>query len=106
MLFFLTIPIALFALGEMNFQALIGDSFFVFMYYYVSRYIQKSIKNESLLTTERFINERLEDLVAMRTKDLRASYDKMERLAVTDTLSALYNRRYFLDKLKTSKQVL
>ena len=99
MLFFLTIPIALFALGEMNFQALIGDSFFVFMYYYVSRYIQKSIKNESLLATERFINERLEDLVAMRTKDLRASYDKMERLAVTDTLSALYNRRYFLDKL-------
>lgn len=99
LLLFLTIPLTMFAMGELYYQALISGGFFVIMYYYMSRYIQNSIRIESMLATERYVNERLEDLVGMRTKDLKASYVKMERLAVTDTLSALYNRRYFIDKL-------
>ncbi len=37
----------------------------------------------------------LEDAVTQRTKELKAAYDQMEHLSLTDTLTSLFNRRYF-----------
>lgn len=37
----------------------------------------------------------LEQAVALRTRELKEAYDKMEKLSLTDTLTSLFNRRYF-----------
>lgn len=37
----------------------------------------------------------LEEAVTQRTMELKAAYDQMEKLSLTDALTSLYNRRYF-----------
>ncbi len=100
LLYFTSIPIILTLIGILNVKALIIIGFFITFYFVISGKIQTAIQTEALLTTERVINERLEDLVSKRTIDLKASKEEFEQLAIRDTLSSLYNRRYFLDKLE------
>ncbi len=99
LLYFTLLPITLVLIGILNFNALFIIGFFISFYFVVSKKIQTAIHTEALLTTERVINERLEDLVSKRTFDLKTSKEEFEQLAIRDTLSSLYNRRYFLDKL-------
>lgn len=99
LIYFILIPITLSLLGIMHAKALFIIGFFITFYFIISGKIQTAIHTEALLTTERVINERLEDLVSKRTFDLKTSKEKFEQLAIRDTLSSLYNRRYFLDKL-------
>ncbi len=49
------------------------------------------------------INKRneLEVLVRLRTKELQDAHLEMEKLSITDSLTGLYNRRYFQDRMKT-----
>ncbi len=45
-------------------------------------------------------SERLEEMVAEKTIELRAKNDRLRRLAVTDELTGCYNRRYFFERLR------
>jgi diguanylate cyclase (GGDEF)-like protein len=101
LIYFICIPVILSLIGILNIKALFIIAFFIIFYFVISGKIQTAIHTEALLTTEKVINERLEDLVSKRTIDLKASKEEFEQLAIHDTLSSLYNRRYFLDKLDT-----
>lgn len=46
------------------------------------------------------INERLEMEVALRTQELRAAVAELERMALRDGLTGLYNHRYFQEALE------
>lgn len=63
--------------------------FLVFFYWASCRYIQLSIENERLLEREKCNNERLEQRVAEQVAELTFLMNQ-------DTLTTLFNRRYFL----------
>lgn len=67
-------------------------AFFIFFYKAVIKYVQLSIENEKLLKLEISNNEILERRVAEQVKELAF-------LANQDTLTSLYNRRYFMNDL-------
>ncbi len=67
----------------------------VFLYFAFSKYVQLSIENEKLLKIELLNNEILELRVAEQVKELKY-------LANQDTLTSLYNRRYFMSDLDES----
>ncbi len=48
--------------------------------------------------TIRELNENLEEKVRERTRELEEAYRKVERLSVTDALTGMYNRRYFMEQ--------
>lgn len=99
LLYLLAFPLILSLSGIMKWQALLLIAFFMGAYYYISNHSQTAIKTESQLMTERLINEKLEEIVNARTKALQESYRKLEKIAMTDMLSDLYNRRYLIGKL-------
>lgn len=79
---------------EINFG--IGDIvlfvFLIIFYKYSCNYIQVSIENERLLKNEQYNNEILEQRVAEQVRELAF-------LANQDTLTSLFNRRYFISCL-------
>jgi len=72
------------------FQALIV--FFVLIL--VSFFFRNRIRN---LTKRK---EALERIVEERSRQLKEAYQELEKLSVTDTLTGLHNRRYFLDRVQ------
>ncbi len=93
------IPLWMFMEGLLNLEVILIILFFMTAYYTVSKHIQLAIQNESLLMSEKLINEKLEGLVEIRTNDLRKSYAALEKQAITDALGGLYNRKYIIDKM-------
>ena len=69
-------------------------------YLFSSKYIQISIKAEYLLKKEKNMNENLEKILEERTLDLRNANKILEDISNKDSLTGLYNRRYFLKTLK------
>ena len=67
----------------------------IFLYITFTKYVQLSIEKEKLLKTLTLSNENLEQRVAEQVKEL--TY-----LANQDTLTSLYNRRYFMGWLEES----
>jgi diguanylate cyclase (GGDEF)-like protein len=41
----------------------------------------------------------LESLVLLRTKELKEAYNEVEKLSITDALTGLYNRHFFISKI-------
>lgn len=77
------------------------------VYMGLNSYIQNAIKNEALLKKELQLNTTLESLIAERTQELHQANDELlkknkelHHLSNTDTLTNLYNRRYFLVDLE------
>lgn len=99
LLVLLLFPIVLIYLGLLKWFAMLFILFFLGAYYYISIQTQKTISTEGQLMTERLMNEKLEEIVNTRTKALQESYRKLEKIAMTDMLSDLYNRRYLIGKL-------
>lgn len=73
--------------------------------YIMSKMIQKrfikyaemiEIKNNELST----LNLELENIIDVRTAELHEAYEKMEKIAVTDALTHIYNRYFFNDALQ------
>lgn len=54
------------------------------------------IKNKELTN----LNSRLEKIVKERTAELNEAYEKMEKIALTDTLTNIFNRYYFNSALQ------
>lgn len=57
-------------------------------------------KNEMLTTELVTMNQTLEEKVMERTKELQEKNEELFRLATTDGLTGIMNRRYFLDQVK------
>lgn len=64
-----------------------------------SSYVQVSIKNQELLNKEIEINQELEIRIADRTRELTEKNRELDFLSKQDTVTNLYNRRYFINKL-------
>jgi diguanylate cyclase (GGDEF)-like protein len=73
--------------------------------YLISKMIQKrfikyaemiEVKNNELST----LNLGLESIIDERTAELHEAYEKMEKIAVTDALTHIYNRYFFNDALQ------
>ena len=69
-------------------------------------YIQRAVRNKTLLHQEIGINKKLEQLVAEQTEDLRSANEELRRrneelnyVNLHDSLTGLHNRTYFLGKL-------
>jgi len=84
--------------GVILFVSLIGS-------YIISNSIRKRFmdysrtietKNKELMT----LNYGLENIVKERTAELNEAYEKMEKIALTDTLTGIYNRYYFNSALQ------
>lgn len=79
--------------------------FSLFVSYMVSKLLKRKFaeysqtieaKNSELME----LNHSLEDLVEERTNDLNNAYERMKKIAVTDTLTKIFNRYFFNDALK------
>ncbi|WP_169907679.1 sensor domain-containing diguanylate cyclase [Priestia abyssalis] len=64
------------------------------------RYSQLFGKNEMLTAELVKMNHTLEEKVIERTKELQEKNEELFRLATTDGLTGMLNRRYFLDRVK------
>ena len=87
-------------------EFLIFTTLFV-VYLASNAYIQSTVKTAELLKKEMELNTELESLVSERTQKLREANRKLlaknrelSYLSNTDTLTNLYNRRYFLSLLE------
>jgi len=66
----------------------------------VSHFIQSSFLNAQLLDREKSINLDLERKIAERTKELVEKNTQLDFLSNKDTVTNLYNRRYFLQEME------
>lgn len=96
--FMIFTPIVFYILGRIKYTYLIVFGLVLFIYLLLSHYVQRSLLTEILYYKERELKDKLEKMVAERTRDLKASRDALEKRAITDTLTGLYNRDYFYIK--------
>lgn len=103
---FLAFPIAIVLIKHTNNLALLYYIMIIFTHRILSFYIQASAKAEQLLKKEKEINSILEHKIKERTKEisdknleLEMKNKELDYLSNKDTLTNLYNRRYFLDSL-------
>ncbi|MDO9305367.1 MAG: cache domain-containing protein [Sulfuricurvum sp.] len=92
-------------LGNMLLLSSIILFFSFIISYFMSKMIQKrfikyaemiEVKNNELST----LNLGLENIIDERTAELHEAYEKMEKIAVTDALTHIYNRYFFNDALQ------
>jgi diguanylate cyclase (GGDEF)-like protein len=72
----------------------------IVIYELTTVYIQASIRNQQLLKKEQGLNLELERRIAERTKELEETNKQLFSLSNQDTVTNLYNRRYFLHELE------
>lgn len=68
----------------------------------VSHFIQSSFLHAQLLNREKSINLDLEKKIAERTKELMEKNAQLDFLSNRDTVTNLYNRRYFLQEMENN----
>jgi diguanylate cyclase (GGDEF)-like protein len=95
----LIIPVFFYMTGNFPPKVLGYLLILVLIYQIIAAYIQGALKNEYLLKKEKQMNEKLEDLITIRTKDLVAANRALDELVKADSVTGLYNRRYFLEEL-------
>lgn len=79
------------------------------IYVGLNAYFQAAINNEAMLKKELQLNHELETIVADRTQqllsanmELHQKNQELHQLSSTDTLTKLFNRRYFLEDLENN----
>lgn len=100
-------PILFILIEGINIIHLINLLLLIFIYKILSIYIQTFIKSEQLLLKEKEINVILEEKIKQRTKEitdknaeLEIKNKRLNFLSNKDTLTNLYNRRFFMDNIK------
>jgi hypothetical protein len=100
----LLLPALLYFTGYFDLTSLVKLMVLVLLHQMLSNYIQGAMRSEWLLKKEKAMNEKLEETIAERTIDLVSANLALDELAKIDTLTGLYNRRFFLEELdKTIK---
>jgi len=72
----------------------------------LSHFIHMSSLNEQLLRREKVITQELEKRITERTKELVRKNEQLDFLSNQDTVTSLYNRRYFLTQLEKDVKCL
>ncbi|SMP60539.1 putative bifunctional diguanylate cyclase/phosphodiesterase [Anoxynatronum buryatiense] len=80
-------------------EAFLAATFIIILHQLLTSYVQTSIRNEYLLKKELYLNEQLEQQVVARSQDLIVANETLSSLAKKDSLTGLFNRRYFIDRL-------
>jgi diguanylate cyclase len=89
-------PVILFFLGILPLIYLLYSLIFIIIYQFIDYTVQKGIINGILLQKEKDLTYQLEDIIRIRTHDLRKANAKLEKDSITDVLTGLYNRNYFI----------
>lgn len=93
------VPLVFFLTGNFT-GGVIWQVFFILVIYQIfSSIVQWNVRNEYMLRKEKSLNEQLEAAVEERTRELLATNKALDKLVKRDTLTGLYNRRYFLEEL-------
>ncbi|MFT9497432.1 putative bifunctional diguanylate cyclase/phosphodiesterase [Anaerosolibacter sp.] len=101
-LFMLAAPLLIFVLkGFVGYDILFLLSIIV-VYQTLSTYVYRAVLNEHMLKHEKKENDLLENLVSQRTQDLINANQQLDLLSKQDTVTGLFNRRYFLNALDES----
>ncbi|MCX7715143.1 MAG: bifunctional diguanylate cyclase/phosphodiesterase [Clostridia bacterium] len=106
-LFMLIYPILLIILG--GFQRFFIWDFVIFssiisIHMALTFYVQTAIKNEHLLRKEKELTTILEQQVCERTRQLIQKNQELDTLSNQDTITNVYNRRYFINALDKMMQ--
>ena len=106
LLIFFPLLIALFETIEIT--DIILYTVLIVFHEFSSRYIQKAINNKMLLNQELITNRQLQQLVSEQTQSLqtanaklRSRNQELQYINDHDSLTGLYNRRYFFTKLES-----
>lgn len=106
-------PIFLILIEGINIIHLFNFLFLIITHKILNIYIQASIKNEQLLVKEKEMNSLLEEKIKQRTKEITDKNHELENknkeldfLSNKDTLTSLYNRRFFMDNFKKELESL
>jgi len=107
------IPILVVLIEGINIIHLINSLLLIITHKILSIYIQASIKNEQLLIKEKEMNFLLEEKIKQRTKEITDKNNELEIknkelafLSNKDTLTNLYNRRFFMENLENELKTL
>ena len=90
-----TVVLLFFLEGLITLQILFIIIFSCLFYWGITSTIRFNEVNKMLLKTEKENRQKLEELVEERTRDLTISYNKLEEMSNTDTLTGLHNYKYF-----------
>ncbi|MBI9015072.1 MAG: bifunctional diguanylate cyclase/phosphodiesterase [Clostridiales bacterium] len=92
-------PVGLYLMGRLSIGHLTAILFTLVIYQVMSHYVQKLLMTEILYIKEHEIKMALEKTITERTKELLISQKELEKRAITDSLTHLYNRDYFIESL-------
>lgn len=96
----LIVPLILFVFGRISITYMASILFVLVVYQLLSHYVQKLLLTESLYHKEHEITQHLEERIKERTVQLEQSKKELEKRAITDSLTQLYNREYFHEYLE------
>jgi len=106
-------PVLVILIEGINIIHLFDFLFLIITHKILSIYIQSSIKNEELLIKEKEMNLLLEEKIKQRTKEITDKNNELESknkeldfLSNKDSLTNLYNRRFFMENFKNELESL
>lgn len=100
-IFFLTpIPVIFYFFGILPLFYLVVVLVVIIQYQFLDYTAQKAIISDIMLDREHNINEQLEAMIQDRTVDLQSANEKLAQDAISDALTGLYNRTYFIRVLE------
>jgi len=96
---FVPFPILFYIIGILPLMYLVSILVITLIYQFLDASVQKNIMGGLLLEKEKELNSQLETIIYLRTKDLQEANDQLAKDAITDQLTGLYNRNYFIQVL-------
>lgn len=88
-------PALLFFLGKLDVIHIVIILLILVVYQVTSHYVQQLMMTEVMYNKEHEMTLKLEEEIKERTRELLISKEALEKKAITDSLTGLYNRDYF-----------
>jgi diguanylate cyclase len=105
-LFILLCPALTIMLKGFSLNDLLTFLFIIFIYEVLTVYIQASIRNQQILKKECDLNLELEGRIDRRTKELVEKNRQLDFLSNQDTVTNLYNRRFFIYAMEAELKII